>query len=865
MGEVYKARDMRLNRTVAVKVLSPRILTSPDARARLDREAKTIAGLNHPHICTLYDVGRHEDTDYLVMEFLEGQTLASRLEKGPLAIEEALKVAWEIADALDKAHRQGIFHRDLKPANIMLTKTGAKLLDFGLAKAQPSSGAAEEMRRTVEGEAPTGSMVLPAAVASITTPGMILGTLQYMAPEQVEGQDTDARADIFSLGAVMYEMFTGNKAFEGSSPASVIAAVLKAEPGSVSALQPTAPAALDHLIRGCLAKDRLDRWQTSHDVGKQLQFISTSLREKPRNAETARRTAARSRWTWAAAGLLLLATAAGGAYALRSSPRSESMRLTLPLPEKIFFSVGESDRRAAVISPDGRYVVFTGADETTGKSLLYVRPINSIEATPVEGAEEGTDPFWSADSRSLGFFARGKIRSVGLNGRDPKVISDATSGGGAAWNRDGVLLASLKNPGPISRVSAGGVGTPVTTLDPSSEVDHDWPQFTADGNHFLYMAWGRTAVDNAVYVGALDSKDRKLLLKGVSSFSYVEPNYVIFLRGRDLLAQEFDTARSELIGQPQRLAEDALAPISASRNGTITFRTVTSAPQPLVWLDRTGAETGHAMPPGYYVDPTLSPDGTRLAFAARESPDAGLDISIVDLATSLVRKFTFDGADDRAPLWSPDSRSIIYLSLRSDFPGLYRKDASGAGGEQRVSLSPGVIWPYQWLPDGHRLLFFAGTVGANDILMLSLKDKKPVALIQTPFNDVDGAVSPDGQWLAYSTNESGRFEIYVTTFPPSTTKLPVTTEGGADPIWSKDGRELFYVNSATTELLSVVVKPGNPPEFGKHRRIHPGPLDYASAHSFDIDHQQDRILIHPSYARRGDIAVLLNWQSLLEQ
>ena len=453
-----------------------------------------------------------------------------------------------------------------------------------------------------------------------------------------------------------------------------------------------------------------------------------------------------------------------------------------------------------------------------------------------------------------------------MGGGSPQIIADATSTGGGTWNKDGVILASLINPGPLSRVTAaGGASTNVTTMDPSVELDHDWPQFTSDGKHFLYMAWGRTASENAIYAGSLDSPTRKLLLKGAGSFVYAHPNHLLFLRGRTLLIQPFDPDRFELIGQPTQLAEDALSPLSASENGTITYRTVKSSPNPLVWIKSDGGEIGPAMPPGYYVDPALSPDGSKLAFASRESPEASLDIWILEFASGMLRRFTVDPADDRAPTWSPDGRSIIFLSFRSGAPGIYRKSSNGVGSEERILPAQNVTWPYQWSPDGRNLLYFAGSTGANDIFSMSLDNLKSTPLVHTPFNEVDGALSPDGRWLAYVSNESGRFEIYLTTNPPSNTKLPVTTIGGCDPIWSKDGRVLFYMNPSTTELLSVQVKMGNPPEFGAPRRLHPGPLDYATAHSFDIDPKGQKILVAPSFARQGDITVLLNWPSLLKK
>jgi eukaryotic-like serine/threonine-protein kinase len=854
MGEVYKARDTRLDRTIAIKVLSQKLSSSSDAKLRFEREAKTIAAFNHPHICTLHDIGSNEGADFLVMEFLEGQTLAQRLEKGALHLDEALRYAIEIADALEKAHGQRIFHRDLKPANIMITKSGAKLLDFGLAKLK---GGNEPVERGNLSESSTKTY-------GLTAEGTIFGTLQYMAPEQLEGQEADARADIFSFGATLYEMLSGKKAFEGASQAGLIAAVLKAEPIPLLSLQPTTPPVLAHLIHGCMAKNRSDRWQTAHDVAKQLEWISASRTDA---APIAGSKAGSCKKIWIVlAALPVLAIVVALMYIFRAAPQNLPMRFTVTLPGNVTFSAGEYPLRSAVISPDGRHLVFAGVDQSIGRARLYVRPIDSIEAVPLQGTEEGFDPFWSPDNRSIGFFAHGKLKRVDLRGGSPQIICDAQSGGGGAWSKDDVILASLSNPGPLSRVPAGGGSPmPVTSFDPSSETDHDWPQFTADGKHFLYMAWGRTASENAVYVGLLDSQGRKLLLRGVSSFIYAHPDNLIFLRDSTLFAQRFEGDRFELLGQPVALAEDALAPVSASQNGAVTYRTVKAGPDHFLWIKQDGTEIGAAVPPGYYVDPDLSPDGSKLAFASRESPGAGLDIWILEFASGVLRRFTLDAANNRAPHWSLDGSTIVFLSSRSSALGLYRKNAYGVGAEDLILLSNVSLWPYQMSPDGHHLLYFAGVSGAMDIMMMSLDDFKSTPLIQTRFNECDGALSPDGRWLAYVSNESGRYEIYLTTFPPSSTKLAVTSNGGCDPIWSKDGGQLFYVNSSTDELWSVPVKSGNPPQFGVYRRIHPGPLDYVTAHSFALDPKGERILIAQSWARRGDITVLLNWQSLLKK
>jgi Tol biopolymer transport system component len=552
---------------------------------------------------------------------------------------------------------------------------------------------------------------------------------------------------------------------------------------------------------------------------------------------------------------------AGMYYARRPATRGPFMRLTLSFQGDVRYAIGEDFVRSASLSPDGQRIVFTGADQTTGTTRLYIRPVDSEEVTPLEGSEYGTEPFWSPSSDAVGFYANGKVLVARLTGGSPQAIADATSTGGASWNKKGQILISLANPGPLMLVPAtGGTPTPATTLDASQEIDHDWPQFLDDDVHFLYMARGRTAATNKVYVGALQSSQRTLLLEGVFAFAYASPNYVLYLKGNDLMAQAIDPDRLELTGTPTALARNAQPPFSTSRTGALTYRTVPPKPNPLLWLARDGTIVDTALPAGHYTDPQVSPDGSQIALAVRDSPGANWYVAIVDIATKTLRKLTLNSASERAPVWSPDGQSIAFLSFRPKAPGLYRKNANGVGEEELIFRSPGVAWPYQW--SGNHLFYFAGVSGANDIGMLTAPDfKSATTLISTPANDVDGAISPDGRWFAYTTNESGRWEIYLTTFPVSSTKLAITTQGGCDPTWSPDGKDLYYTRPASAELMAMSVTPGAPPTFGTPRRIYGGPLEYPSAHSIDFDRKNNRLLVAPSYAVLGDLSVLVNWQS----
>jgi serine/threonine protein kinase len=859
MGEVYKAVDSRLGRTVAVKVLAADHASDADRRQRFELEAKAISSLSHPRIAALHDVGEQAGNPYLVMELVVGQTLADRLLRGKLPVSLALEYAVQIADALEDAHRNGIVHRDLKPGNVMITAAGVKLLDFGLAKLRDAAkAAAPEHTAAIRQGSP------------LTAEGTILGTVQYMAPEQLEGVDVDARADIFSFGAILYEMLSGKPAFAADSAAGLTAAILTSDPPPMSTLA-AVPAALEHVVSVCLAKKRDDRWQTAHDVRKQLEWIRATASTPAALAITA---PSKRRWVKIsiASAAVLVAIAIAVGLTLRPRPLSSGqlMRLTISFNRDVRYVVGEDFANSASISPDGRRIVFTGADQETGTARLYIRPIDSEQITPIEGSDDGTHPFWSPDSQSIGFRAGGKVKLADLDGGRPRDLADTAGLGGASWNDEGGILISLQDPGPLVLLpAAGGPATPATVLDASQEVDHDSPQFLDDGVHFLYLARGPTPSTSKVYLSELGSTQRTLLLEGTGVFTYAPPNRVLFLKGGTLFAQELDARRFVLRGAPVAIAEDARPPFSASRNGTLTYRTVPATPNPLLWIRPDGSEIGTAVPPGYYVDPAISPDGTQVAVASRESPDDDFDVAIVDLANGAQRKLTVDPADDRSPVWSPDGQSIVFVSFRPEAPGLYRKNANGVGGEQLVLVMPpsGVWWPYQWTR-GHLFYFGGPSLPNNDIWMMSPEDAgEPTLLLKTrrPFTYVDGALSPDGNWFAYVTNQTGRYELYLTSFPPSSTQVPITTEGAADPAWSPDGTRLYYTRPSTAELMSMPVTPGHPPVFGPARRIHAGPLEYPSGHSIDVDPRQERLLIAPSFGVLGDITVLVNWHSATAQ
>jgi serine/threonine protein kinase len=680
MGEVYKAEDTRLDRIVAIKILPN---ADPDLKQRFEREAKAIAALTHPHICTLHDVGHQEGTDYLVLEYLEGETLTDRLKKGALSRDQALEYAIQIADALDKAHRHGITHRDLKPGNVMLTKSGAKLLDFGLAKSAAPAVTT------------TGLSMLPTMPPAVTAQGMILGTLQYMAPEQLEGKEADARTDIFALGCVLYEMLTGRRAFPGDSHASVIAAILGRDPAPIAKLQPGVTAALDHIVRRTLAKAPDDRFQTARDLLLELKWVAEERPESGTQSTTAR-PATRERLLTTL--LTIASIAALGVAALHffeRVPVKSPGIFDVLLPDDLTF---ESWSDSPVVSPDGRLVVFSAS--RAGPRQLWVRPLDSRSFTPLQGTEGGFGPFWSADSRSVAFFAAGKLKRVAAAGGPVVTLCDSETSlySSGSWNSAGVILLSAA-PGVIYRVTeAGGVPQALTKLAPG-ERDHTMPAFLPDGRRFLYVVSGGRP---GLSVASLDGSESTRILDGASMAAYADPGYLLFTTGQTLLAQRFDPQALQLRDAPVPLVADVFwSRFSVSRNGVLAYRPA-SAPElsRFVWISRDGNRLGVVGGPGPYVQMTLSPSGRKLAIQRREEGN-NHDLWLLDLASSVLSRLTSDPADDSDPVWSPDERSIVFSSRRTGILTLFQKDLT-TGKEELLLADPppsGVVVD-DWSPDG---------------------------------------------------------------------------------------------------------------------------------------------------------------------
>jgi len=859
MGEVYRAHDTRLGRDVAIKVLSPHLAAAPEVRARFEREARTISQLNHPHICTLYDVGRapgeagSDGTDYLVMELLEGETLAHRLEKGPLPVAEVLSLGTQIADALDRAHRAGVVHRDLKPGNVMLTKGGAKLMDFGLARAASVAATPGVMT-----ESPTVSRPL-------TKEGTIVGTFQYMAPEQLEGKEADARADLWALGCVLYEMATGKHAFEGKSQASLISAIMKDEPRPITDLQPLSPPALDRVVQQCLTKDPDERIQAAHDVKLQLQWIASGGSQAGVPAPIATRRRHREWLAWALAAAALVATGGLGWALLESRAQQQDAVQAIVDPPREATLI--QFRSNIAISPDGRAIAFAAFD-TTGPAYLWIRPLGSDVARRIPGTADVGLPFWSPDGRYVAYFddREGALKKISVVGGSSTTICRAPNGRGGSWNRHGTIVFAPALEGPLMRVSsAGGVPAAVTTLDTARhESGHRMPCFLPDGEHFLFAALPAGPSGWDVCVGSLRSREVKRILTAGSAAVYAEPGYLLFERDERVMAQRFDPRRLRLEGDPVAIADapefsnlDADPVVSASRNGRLALLRSVPPDARLALLDRTGATRArYDLPPAPWLVLSASLDARRAVVAN------GGDLWIVDLARSVPMRFASTPATDLSAVWSPSGDRVAYVSSHAG-----RQEITIAGLDGQGEVVPTTDDAFKtvndWSRDGRYVVF--GTQNAVtkfDLWLLPLQgDRKAVPYLRSPATEQTSRVSPDGRWLAYSSSETGRSEIYVQSFPRPGRKVRVSLEGGGYPLWARGGRELIYWNGQA--MVSVPVQAGE--EF---RPGPPQPLFNVSADCTGLDVVADgeRFLVSlAAETRPRDIRIVLNWQALLKR
>ena len=852
MGEVYRAHDVRLDRDVAVKTLK-----GPFTE-RFEREARAISALNHPNICTLYDVGQHEGSGYLVMEYIEGKPIA-----GPVPVEQAVAYGVQICDALHAAHRKGIVHRDLKPANILVTKQGIKLLDFGLAKLALSSLGAPSGPGRV-------SAVEQATVAALTGAHTVVGTPQYMAPEQIEAREVDARSDIFAFGCVLYELLTGQRAFDGQTSSSVMAAVLATKPKPIEELMPLTPPALERIVSRCLAKDPEDRWQSARDVAAELQWVAQGGSKVGLPAVVSGRRRTREHVAWAACGVAALAALGFGVAWMRRAPEPlPVMRFPLVLPATV------QNVSPPAISPDGRNIVF--AADSGGKRMIWLRPMDALEARIMPGTEGVQRPFWSPDSRFVAFVAGDKLKKVDISGGPPQTICDTpVNSSDGSWSEAGVILFDARATDPLMRVSAGG-GVPQPVVFEAGKdkgtPGTGWPEFLPDGRHFLYTIVDPSTPEMMLAVGNIDSPMVKPLFKTTTRVQYAAPGYLLFVRDRTLVAQKFDVRSPTLEGEPVPIGEGlgtddvGLASFSVSHNGILVYRGGDLVGARLVWVDRTGRETPMMSAPADYRDTSLSPDGARVVYDVVDGAKA--DLWIRDLTRGVSSRFTFDPADEVNAKWSPEGRRIVYTSKAKGAGDLYVKDASGTREAEPLLVNPDEKYVSDWSADGHYILVTSRSDNSRgwDISALPMDgDKKPIPIVQTPFNEMWATFSPDGKYIAYQSNESGRNEIYVQEFPEARNKWQVSTEGGVETYWRGDGRELFYRSGSN--VMAVPVQVGASFTVGTPARlIETRFADAIARGRYRPTPDGQRFLVLTPLTREAEqpAAIVLNWPAALNR
>jgi Tol biopolymer transport system component/predicted Ser/Thr protein kinase len=784
MGEVWSARDTRLDRSVAVKILSAELARDAQFRLRLEREARTISQLSHPNICTLFDVGE----DFLVMELLEGETLADRIARGPLPMPDVLRFGLQIAEALGKAHRMGIVHRDLKPANVMITKAGAKLLDFGLAKSSTQivnvDGATQQKALTQE--------------------GTILGTFQYMAPEQLEGQDADARTDIFALGALLYEMATGHRAFEGKTKTSLIAQIVSVDPKPLRDIQPLTPPAFEHVVERCLNKDPEERWQSAQDIAEELRWTATGSASA--SGEERRRSAV---LPWAVAATVLFAAIAAMAMILLRRPASRIVWSDIGPPRDVRL-LGPMDRGGSAISPAGNRIALVGQDKQ-GVSRLFVRELSDGNVRAVQGTEGASFPFWSPDSRSVAFFADGKLKRIDVDGTQSAVIAADVDGRGGTWSPDGTIIFSPSSTSGLSRVRAMGGKVQVLAKLAGDQSSLRFPWMLPDGKHFLYVAMGGPH-NRGVHVASIDGKVNRRLFENSDSAVFTA-GVVVFLRDGALFAQGLDLDALQLRGEPRQIASGvsgrqnlfAYSGLSASSPGDVLFPAEFSAKTSLVWRDRAGAILQSLAGERMFSEPSFSPDEKRIAVTSDDPPDSLWE---VDVERGRARRLSAGDTPALTATWSRDGKRIFVQSTSGGRPGVAAVPASG-GAPQMVATTVQTLYPETVSPDGTFLVLDGPSPDGKDfdLWMLSLGDGKAVPFVATPANELRTQFSPDGRFFSYTSDETGRPEIFVQTWPPSENRWQVTLAGGNQAFWSGDGKELFYLAS-DGKLMAVAVQLG---------------------------------------------------------
>jgi eukaryotic-like serine/threonine-protein kinase len=865
MGEVYRARDMRLDRSVAIKILPAHLSGDPARKLRFEREAKTVSALNHPNICSLFDVGTQDGTDFLVMECIEGESLADRLAKGPLPAEQVLKIGTEIADALDKAHRSGVVHRDLKPGNIMLTKTGAKLLDFGLAK--PAVSAANAV-----------TLTNVAATSPVTEQGTIVGTFQYMSPEQVEGRVLDGRSDIFSLGAILYEMLTGQRPFGGKSQLSVVSAILEKEPAPITSIKPLTPRSIDHVVRRCLAKDPDDRWQSARDLALELKSISSADPSAQFSAAlpVTRKKNRRELLAWT---LAILASIVALAIFFRrpdaAAPAFPIFSSIIPPTGTSFEIEGDMGTQPA-LSPDGSSLVFGAGGE------LWLRSLRTGSEHALPGAHGAINPFWSPDSSSVGFFTEGKLKTLEVNTGVVRSLCNAPSARGGAWGSSGVILFT---PGPrdvIHQVPvSGGASAPITKLDTKHHSTHRWPFFLPDGQHFLYLASNHSSPQgeqNGIYVASLDGKLNRFLVASLAGAAYAQDN-LLYVRESTLLAQPFDLNSLSLSGSPHPVVDNVVLDLgvwhstftASQRSNTLIFQTGAAMAQSrLEWVDRTGKHLSFVDDPGVYLGPRISKDGQRFLIT---SGDPTHDVWLFNSSGPQKTRLTFDGFIAGEPTWSPDgSRFTVTLGMPNSMFRIITRSSSGAGESLTLQELPSSDSATDWSPDGRYLLTESSNLTTGDselsIVPLDPKEKPRLLPVANTGTQTSGQFSPDGRFIAFTMLANGTPQIFVVPFSAGNGMWQASTDGGHWPRWSRDGKQIYFV-SMRNEMMTVdIQEKGESVEVGHPVRLfsfRPSVRIYrVGMINFDVSPDGKRfLLVIAADENNRPLTVLQNWTNLL--
>ncbi len=852
MGEVYRARDPRLAREVAIKILPSHRPPTPEARERFEREAKTISQLTHPHICILHDVGRDGETEYLVMELLEGETLGDRLGRGPLALSQSLRYGAEIASALDAAHRRGIVHRDLKPGNVMLTKEGVKLLDFGLARGFQGAGAAGGLT-----EAPT--------IAPLTADGVIVGTVAYMAPEQLQGREADARTDIFALGALLYEMLTGKKAFTGATQATVISAILTADPPPVSSIQPVTPPELDRLVRTCLAKDPPERWQSAHDVELQLRAVGGSGASAI-PAAVSPRAPRRAVVPWAVAAITGIVAAAVLLRGNRQQPAPLApIHFSVPPPAGESFQSETVENSVYAFSPDGRVLAFIAAGKEGRR--IWLRPLSESEPKPVAGTEDARTVFWSPDSGTIGFAAGNRLRRVGRDGGSAVTICEVPgeTGISATWSSAGDIVFASVQGEALYRVAAAG-GSAVKMLEPDrarGEGRFNWPTFLPDGRRLLYLA--RSLDGKSTVMLYEPGRPPAKVMAEASRVEYAEPGFLFFARDASLLARPFDAASGRVTGEAvpvvprlSYFASSGYAAFTIGKGGALAFQSHSDVSR-LVWFDRSGKRLGVLGPPGNYLDVTFSPDAKRVFFTRARPATGAFGIGSIDPETSAESPVSPGPDTEIWPILLPDGNTLVYAAVRGRSPQLVRQDL--ATGRVEEMLPFGVFQTAENVsPDGKWLLFRQrGDQGIFDLWVLALADKAPPTLfVKSPFNKVAARFSPDGRYVAYLSVEDGSGAIYVTPFPGPGERVRLLPRQAEALRWIRTGELLFVSQDA--RLVTVPIRTDPSLQVGSPVDLFTFPEGKAWT-SFDVTPDGKRILavvpeVDPSTL---PLDVIVNW------